>query len=64
MRFVPSVLIALAVLFWAWCVVDYTRTDPRDMRTLEPRVWLVVLTIGSVAGAVCWVIGGRPRRHA
>jgi hypothetical protein len=62
--FLPEALIVLALVFWAWCVVDYTRTDPRQMRTLDPMVWLVLLVIGSVAGGVCWVIGGRPRHPA
>lgn len=64
MPFLPSAVIALGLLFWAWCVVDYTRTDPREIRTLDPMVWLVLLIMGSVAGGVCWVIGGRPHPRA
>jgi hypothetical protein len=54
----------VALGFWAWCLVDFTRTDPREIRTFEPWVWVVVLAIGSFAGGVMWVIGGRPRHAA
>lgn len=60
----PYVLvITLALLFWAWCIIDFARTDPLEVRTFEPRVWVVVLALGSFAGGVAWVIGGRPRQR-
>jgi hypothetical protein len=60
----PYALLLLAVAFWGYCLVDYTRTDPRDMRTLDPTVWLFVLVLGSVAGGVVWMVHGRPQRPA
>jgi hypothetical protein len=60
----PYAVLLLALAFWGYCLVDYTRTDPRDMRTLDPMVWLVVLVLWSVAGGVVWMIRGRPKGPA
>lgn len=58
----PYLLVILVALgFWVWCVVDFARTDPRDVRTFEPWVWVLLLVLGSFAGGVAWIIGGRPR---
>jgi hypothetical protein len=54
-------VLLLAIAFWGYCLVDYSGTDPRDMRTFDPTVWLILLVLGSVTGGVAWMNGGRPQ---
>ena len=58
-------LLAPALAFWACSLVDFTHTDEWEMRTFTRQAWLLVLTLGSVAGAVLWWAVGRPHdpRH-
>ena len=57
-------LVGLAgVGFWAWCLVDFTRTDEREMRTFPRQVWIVLLVLGSVIGSLMWFSLGRPQRR-
>lgn len=46
--------------FWVYCLVDFSRTDERDMRTFSRPVWLVLLVFGSVVGGLMWLFAGRP----
>ena len=57
----PLAVLAGALVFWAWCLWDVSRTEEAEMRTLSKPVWLVVVGFGSVMGAVFWWIAGR--RH-
>jgi hypothetical protein len=61
-----SMVVTMGVLlaFWAYCLVDFARTDERDMRGFTRPVWLAVLVIGSVAGGLLWLLAGRPQRPA
>ncbi|MDP9888251.1 PLDc N-terminal domain-containing protein [Pseudarthrobacter enclensis] len=47
---------------WGYSLVDFSQTDERDMRTFGRDAWLVLLVLGSVVGAVAWLVAGRPRR--
>lgn len=58
---VTTVVVLAAVAFWAWCLVDFTRTPERDVRTFPRPVWMVLLVLGSVVGAVLWAAVGRPQ---
>ena len=58
----PTILIGIALVFWAWCLEDFRQTDEREVRTFTKQVWLVVLILGSVAGAMAWCLAGRPQR--
>lgn len=60
----PLLVGVVAIGFWAWCLVDFTRTDERDIRTLPRPVWLVVLVLGNAAGALLWFFLGRPQPPA
>ncbi len=60
---VTVVPLALAA-FWAYCLVDFTRTDERDMRTFDRRTWVVLLVVTTFLGAVLWYVKGRPRNAA
>ncbi len=57
----PYLVTMGALIFWAYCVVDFARTDERQLRTFPRPVWIVILLLGSVAGAMLWLVAGRPR---
>jgi hypothetical protein len=58
---VPVVVITAALAFWAWCLWDFQRTPPSQMRTYTESQWWVILVLGSVVGGLIWVRLGRPR---
>lgn len=60
---VNSASIALGVValaFWIYCLVDFSRTDEADLAVFTRPVWIVVLAFGSVLGALLWFFLGRP----
>lgn len=59
---VPLVVLAVGLVFWAWCIVDFTRTPASEVRSLPQVAWLVILVFGSVVGALAWWFFGRPQR--
>lgn len=59
----PVLVLVPALVFWGWCLVDFTQTDERDIRTFTRPAWLVILTLGSVVGGVLWCAVGRPQDH-
>jgi hypothetical protein len=57
-------LVSLAVLvFWGYCLLDFTQADEREIRTFTRPVWLVILAFGSVLGGMLWLSVGRPERR-
>ncbi|EWT02145.1 membrane protein [Intrasporangium oryzae NRRL B-24470] len=48
--------------FWVWALVDFSRTDERDMRTFTKPMWIVVLVLLNVLGALLWWAVGRADR--
>jgi hypothetical protein len=52
-----------ALLFWVWCLVDFSRTDPEEVRLFTRPVWIAVLVLGSAAGGLLWLGWGRPPRR-
>jgi len=52
--------VLLAAGFWLWCLVDFTRTDERDMGLFARPVWVLWLSLGSLLGALLWFFAGRP----
>lgn len=58
-----QLLVTVAALaFWIYCLIDFSRTDERELRTFTKPVWLVILVLGSVAGGLAWLLVGRPER--
>lgn len=57
----PLSIAAGGLVFWAWCLRDLVRTDERDVRMFQKRVWPVIVALGSVVGAIVWWAVGRPR---
>lgn len=60
----PWIVLVLALALWAYGLLDFLKTDERDIRTFSRPVWLVILVFGSVFGVATWTIAGRPQRPA
>ncbi|GAA4044379.1 MULTISPECIES: PLDc N-terminal domain-containing protein [Arthrobacter] len=56
----PVLVLTACLGIWTYSLVDFSRTDGRDMRTFSKEVWIVILILGSVAGGIAWLVGGRP----
>lgn len=56
----PTLVVLAALAFWVYALVDFSRTPERDVATFPRPVWLVLLVLGSVVGAVAWFAVGRP----
>jgi Phospholipase_D-nuclease N-terminal len=50
-----------AIVVWCYAVYDFSKTDEADIQTFDRTVWLVLLTFGSVLGALLWLLRGRSR---
>lgn len=57
----PWLVLVPCLAIWAYSLVDFSRTDERDMRTFSREAWLVFLVLGSVVGGLAWLVAGRPR---
>jgi hypothetical protein len=56
-----ALLLPVALLaFYAYCLVDFTRTPEWQIRTFDKRVWVVLLVFTNVFGGVMWLCVGRP----
>ncbi|MGZ4522017.1 MAG: PLDc N-terminal domain-containing protein [Mycobacteriaceae bacterium] len=51
------------LMFWAACLYDFSRTDPRDFRAFNKPTWVVPLVLGNVFGGLLWLYLGRPQRR-
>jgi|SRR5215207_43616 len=55
-------VVAFALLaLWVYCVVEVATTGRRECRTLPKWVWLLIVVLLPVIGAVLWLVAGRPR---
>jgi hypothetical protein len=59
-----SVLVVLAglITLWIYSLIDFSRTDERDMRTLDRRHWIIMLVCFDIVGGLLWLTLGRPSR--
>ncbi|MFZ2963481.1 MAG: PLD nuclease N-terminal domain-containing protein [Rhodoglobus sp.] len=57
---VPLLVVALDV----FAVVDLALIDPHRVRTLNKPVWVVIILLLPVVGALLWFFVGRERRDA
>jgi hypothetical protein len=55
-------LILFAAGVWVYCLIDAAMTPRAEMRRLSPLSWAIVITLLPVAGAVGWLLIGRPAR--
>ena len=53
-------LLTLAVTVYA--VVDCIQTDDAQVRGLPKLVWLLLILLFPIVGAIAWFIAGRPQR--
>lgn len=58
----PVLVLVPVLVFWACCLVGFSRTEEHEMRTFTREQWLVILTLGSALGGALWLAAGRPRR--
>jgi len=55
--------VLLLIGFWGYCLWDFVRTPPDEVRTWPREVWLVVLVLLNVLGGALWLAMGRPHRR-
>jgi len=56
------VVILPLIGIWVYALVDFSRTDERDLRTFDRRTWIVMLVLFNVIGGLMWLRLGRPGR--
>jgi hypothetical protein len=39
----PLLVVVPVLVFWGYCLLDFTQTDKREIRTFTKPVWLVIL---------------------
>ncbi|HEY7143450.1 MAG TPA: PLD nuclease N-terminal domain-containing protein [Streptosporangiaceae bacterium] len=62
MLLIGMLLALLTVGFVVPCLIDVARTPEFAMRSLSKRTWILIVILLSAAGAVAWLIAGRPAR--
>jgi hypothetical protein len=50
------------LLFWIWALLDCIATDSAMCRNLPKLLWIVLVVILPVIGAVAWLLLGRPEK--
>lgn len=60
---VDNLLVVLAgvAAFWVYCLVDFNRTDDRDIQVFDRHVWVLLLVCFDVVAGVMWLTFGRRR---
>lgn len=46
---------------WLFSLLDVLTSDEREVRLLPKSVWLLIVLLGFVFGAILWTLAGRPR---
>ncbi|CCH77102.1 conserved exported hypothetical protein [Nostocoides japonicum T1-X7] len=59
-RYLPLLLV-LAVIVWA--LVECLQTPSTEVRALPKLVWVAVIVLLPILGAVAWFVAGRPTGH-
>jgi hypothetical protein len=60
-RYLPY-LIELALL--VYCLIDCIQTDSSLVRNLPKPLWVLLIVVVPIVGAVAWLVAGRPERSA
>ncbi|HEY3337925.1 MAG TPA: PLD nuclease N-terminal domain-containing protein [Propionicimonas sp.] len=58
-RLLPYAIELALVVF---CLIDCVQADEHRIRNLPKWAWIVLIILIPIAGAVVWLIGGRPLR--
>jgi hypothetical protein len=56
-----GILFLAALAIWLYCVLDALSSDRDRIRTLSKGLWVAIILLGFIVGAVAWVVWGRPR---
>ena len=60
----PRLLLALVQLgLLVYCLIDCIQTDTARVRNLPKPLWLLLIILLPLAGAVAWLVAGRPARQ-
>jgi len=59
LRLLPALL---AIGLVVYCLVECLQSPGRDVRMFRKPVWVVVILLLPVVGAVGWLLAGRPHR--
>jgi hypothetical protein len=59
-RFGGIILLA-GLALWLYCVLDAMTSDRQQVRALPKGVWVAVVLVTFVPGALAWLAWGRPR---
>jgi hypothetical protein len=59
-----GVLFLLVIGAWIWALVECAITPGEACRTLPKLVWVLLIVLLGIFGAVGWFVFGRPRRAA
>ncbi|EWC63827.1 putative membrane protein [Actinokineospora spheciospongiae] len=52
----------LTLGLWLFCLVDVITTDDGDTRHLPKMAWLLIVLFFPLAGAIVWLVAGKPLR--
>jgi hypothetical protein len=58
---VPIIGLALFAL-WIYALIDAIRTPESSFQTGTQLIWVIVILLGNVIGAIIYLIMGRPQR--
>ena len=57
-----SIVGLVVLLFWIWALFDVIATDSSMCRNLPKPMWVVLVIILPVFGAIIWLLLGRPEK--
>ncbi|MCI0689641.1 MAG: PLD nuclease N-terminal domain-containing protein [Sporichthyaceae bacterium] len=53
----------LFIAIWLYAVIDCILTPEDEARNLPKAVWMLIVVLAPLVGAICWLIFGRPGRR-
>jgi hypothetical protein len=56
-RYLPIIIVALLMIY---CVVEVAQAPPYAVRRMPRWLWATAIICLPLAGAVCWLLLGRP----
>jgi hypothetical protein len=59
-----GILFLAALAVWLYCVLDAVSSDRTQIRRLPKGLWVAIVLLTFLAGALAWLAWGRPRASA
>ena len=56
-----GILFLAALAVWLYCVLDASTADRTQVRRLPKGLWVTVVLVTFIVGALAWLAWGRPR---